>query len=144
MKKLVFAVALVASAFAAEASIGWSWWCDKSSAVDLSFGIGSERSKVSAFEWDLFYSASPVGGLQWTWIGVNNSSDATAQLAFVNLAEKSTVSVGFVNAAKKSVFDWGFLNFSDDSKFQLGFLNFNKKGFLPVFIFVNFDPSIFD
>ena len=146
MKKLVVFAALVMGAVAAQASVQWNWWLENESAsADVSLGIASRCKAVSAFELSLFYSSSPVAdGVQWTFLGLNDS-EATCplQLAFVNRGKDPCVQFGFANINDSSVFDMGLVNCSDEAKFQLGFLNFNKKGFLPVFIFINFDPSIF-
>ncbi len=146
MKKLLVAVSLVMAAALAQADVTWSWWMENPSAKpELSFGIASKCQSVETLEFSLLYSASPVkDGVQFTWIGLNNS-DATCplQLAFFNRGKDPCVQLGFINVSKSSVFDMGFANMSDDAKFQLGFLNFNKKGFLPIFVFVNFNPEIF-
>ena len=146
MKKLMVALMVACAACLAKADVEWSWWLDKESArTDISLGIVSRCQAVDTLELSLFYSGSPVAnGLQFTFIGLNDS-EATCplQMAFLNRGKEPCVQLGFVNLNKKAVFDMGFANISDDAKFQLGFLNFNKKGFLPVFIIVNFNPEIF-
>lgn len=146
MKKLLIAGLVAVSATFANADLTWNWWLDKpNETTDISLGIASKCKTVNTLEASVFYSASPVkDALQFTFFGLNNS-EATCplQLAFINNGKAPCVQLGFANINKSSTFDWGFVNFSDDAKFQLGFLNFNKKGFLPVFIIVNFNPEIF-
>jgi len=146
MKKLMVAMTIVCSAFLAQAEVEWSWWLENPMAKpDLSLGVVTRCQEVKSFEAALFYAGSPVqNGVQFTFFGFNDSeSTCPLQLAFVNRAKNPCVQLGFLNMAKAATFDMGFANIADDAKFQLGFLNFNKKGFLPVFIFVNFDPGIF-
>lgn len=146
MKKLMVVAFLACAVSAAKADVEWSWWLDKPNATpDISLGFASRCQQVNTFEFSFFYSASPVrDAFQYTFFGLNNSdSSCPLQLAFINCGKKPCVQLGLANVSKASTFTGGILNFSDAAKFQLGFLNFNKKGFLPVFIFVNFDPSIF-
>jgi len=146
MKKLLVGMLLAGAAFCSHADVAWSWWLENSDVeTDFSFGLASRCKQVKSFELSFLYSGSPVtDGVQWTLLGLNDSdSKCPLQLAFINRAADPCVQLGFVNLAKSSVFDMGFANVADEAKFQLGFLNFNKKGFLPVFVFVNFDPSIF-
>jgi len=147
MKKLLVALSLVGAVLCAQADVAWSWWLENSDiSTDISFGLAARCKQVKSLELSLLYAGSPVSdGLQWTIFGLNDSeAKCPLQAAFVNRGADPCVQLGFVNLAKSSVFDLGFANVADDAKFQLGFLNFNKKGFLPVFVFVNFDPSIFD
>lgn len=146
MKKLMVVAALVVGAFAAQADVKWSWWLENADeSTDVSLGLASRCKSAKTFELSFLYSSSPVtDGVQWTIFGLNDS-EATCplQLAFVNRGKDPCVQLGFVNLNESSVFDMGFVNCAKESKFQLGFLNFNEKGFLPVFVFFNFDPSIF-
>lgn len=147
MKKLLITGLVALTATFANADLEWSWWLDKPNATtDVSLGLASQCKTVNTLEASVFYSASPVqDALQFTLFGLNNSdASCPLQMAFFNRGKDPCVQLGFANANKSSTFGMGFLNFSDDAKFQLGFLNFNKKGFLPVFIFVNFNPEIFD
>ena len=147
MKKLMILGLVACAALFAKADAQWSWWMEHSfSRPDLSFGIASKCQSVQTFEMSLLYSASPVKDvMQWSFLGINNSdSDCILQLALANIGNELGAQLGFLNVNKESTFDMGFCNVSDEAKFQLGFLNFNKKGFLPVCILINFDPSIFD
>ena len=147
MKKLFFAAAAVALSFAASADVVWNWWLNNPSArTDISLGIASKCADVSTLELSLLYNASPVdNGVQIAFPGINDSDKAQVLQGsmWFNRGDDSCVQLGCVNVAKKNTFNLGFINVAEESKFQLGFLNFNSKGFLPVFIFVNFDPSIF-
>lgn len=131
----------------AKADVAWSWWLENNSSADLSFGLASELSSVKTFELTLLYGGSKVDkGVQWSLWGINNSdSSCCLQLApWFNHGDDPCVQLGMINVASEPVFTMGLANIADGAKFQLGFLNFNEKGFLPVFVFVNFDPSIFD
>ena len=147
MKKLMILACVVALGFAAKADVTWSWWLDRTDAkTDLSFGIASKCASVETFELSLIYNGSPVqNGVQFTFMGINDSDKAQVlQMSFwFNRGDDACVQLGCVNVADDNVFNLGFVNIAKTSKFQLGFLNFNEKGFLPVFPFVNFDPSIF-
>jgi len=146
MKKLIVSGLVVCAAICAQATAQWSWWMEnKTAKPSVSFGIASKCQSVESLEFSLLYSASPVSGaLQGALIGLNNSeADCVLQLAFVNIGKDLGLQFGCLNISKSSSVDLGFCNVADDSKFQLGLLNFNKKGFLPVFPFINFDPNIF-
>ena len=148
MKKLMFAVAVVAMTTAANADVTWSWWLDRQSEkTDLSFGIASKCANVETFELSLLYNGSPVqNGIQIAFPGINDSDKAQVLQCslWFNRGDDSCVQLGCINVAKKNTFDLGFINIADESKVQIGFLNFNKNGFLPVFPFVNLDMSLFD
>ena len=147
MKKLMFAVAIAASAMLAQAYVTWSWWLDKQSEkVDFSFGFASRCASVETFELSLLYGGSPLqSGVQWTFLGINDSDKGQVlQLApWFNRGDDACVQLGLFNVAKNNVFNLGLVNIADASKVQLGFLNFNKNGFLPVFPFINLDMSLF-
>lgn len=148
MKKLMVAVAAMALAITASADVTWSWWMDnKLAAPDISLGIASKCMKVSTAEISLLYSGSTVAdGVQWTVFGINDSDSSCAiQLApFFNRGDDPCVQLGFINVADSACFTMGFVNIADNTKVQLGFLNFDKKGFLPVFPFVNLSKDLFD
>ena len=146
MRKLLVAVSFVCAVAFARADVTWSWWMNRENATtDFSFGIASKCAAVDTFEFSVLYSASPVrDGVQWTFFGLNDSdADCALQLAFFNRGNDPCVQLGLINIANDPVLDLGFVNVADDAKFQIGLLNFNKSGFLPVFVFVNFNPSIF-
>ena len=148
MKKLLVALSLVFTAAFAQAEVEWSWWMENGmSRPDVSFGLATKCASVDALELSLLYGGSPVSdGVQWSVFGINDSgSDCALQASFwFNRGNNPCVQLGMINVAKGPTLDLGLLNVADAAKFQLGFLNFNRKGFLPVFIIVNFDPDIFD
>jgi len=148
MKKLMIAFTAIALSVAASADVTWSWWMDnKLAAADVSLGIAAKCLKISSFELSLVYSASSVSdGAQLSFLGINDSSSSCAlQLApWFNRGGDPCVQLGFANVAESCVFSMGLINMSDNSKVQLGFLNFNKKGFLPVFPFINLSKDLFD
>ena len=148
MKKLMVAVAAMALAITASADVTWSWWMDNKLATpDLSLGIASKCMKVSTAEISLLYSGSSVSdGVQWTVFGINDSSSSCAlQLApWFNRGADPCVQLGFINVADSACVTLGFVNIAENTKVQLGFLNFDKKGFLPVFPFINLSKDLFD
>ena len=148
MKKLMIAAALVCGSLFANADVTWSWWMNNKLAVtDISLGIASKCMKVDAAEISLLYSASPVSeGVQWTVFGINDSSASCAiQLApWFNRGDDPCVQLGFINMADAATVSLGFINIADNTKVQLGLLNFDKKGFLPVFPFINLSKDLFD
>ena len=149
MKKLMVAVAAMALAITASADVTWSWWMDnKLARPDLSLGIASKCSLgVSTAEISLLYSGSTVSdGIQWTIFGINDSDSSCAiQLApWFNRGDDPCVQLGFINKADEPCVQLGFLNMGEDTKVQLGLLNFDKKGFLPVFPFINLSKDLFD
>ena len=127
MKKILVALCAVAMA-ASVAKAGdctWSWWIgdDKASSnVDegCALGLGTERGEVEGAQVALCMNlANEVeGGAQVTF-GYNRAKEL-----------RKGVQVGFVNIA-------------DSSSLQVGLLCFNKTGFLPFFVFFNFDKKMF-
>lgn len=148
MKKLMVAVAAMALAITASADVTWSWWMDNKLATpDLSLGIASKCMRVSTAEISLLYSASTVSdGIQFTVFGINDSDSSCAiQLApWFNRGDDPCVQLGFINVADSACFTMGLINMAENTKVQLGFLNFDKKGFLPVFPFINLSKDLFD
>lgn len=148
MKKLMVAFAGLALAATASADVTWSWWMDNKLAMpDISLGIASKCARVGTAEISLLYSGSTVSdGIQWTIFGINDSSSSCAiQLApWFNRGDDPCVQLGFINVADAGCVQLGFLNMGENTKVQLGFLNFDKKGFLPVFPFVNLSKDLFN
>ena len=150
MKKLMVAAAAMALAITASADVVWSWWMDSHiSKPDISLGIASKCAPlgVSTAEISLLYSGSTVSdGIQWTIFGINDSDSSCAiQLApWFNRGDDPCVQLGFVNMADAACVQLGFLNMAENTKVQLGLLNFDKKGFLPVFPFINLSKDLFD
>lgn len=148
MKKLMVAFAAITLAVTASADVTWSWWMDNKLATpDISFGIASKCMKVDSAEISLLYSASSVSdGVQWTIFGINDSDSSCAlQLApWFNRGDDPCVQLGFINKADSACFTMGLVNMAENTKVQLGFLNFDKKGFLPVFPFINLSKDLFD
>ena len=149
MKKLMVAFAAMALAITASADVTWSWWMDsKALRPDISLGIASKCAMgVSTAEISLLYSGSKVSdGIQWTVFGINDSDSSCAiQLApWFNRGDDPCVQLGFINMADSACFTMGLVNMAENTKVQLGFLNFDKKGFLPVFPFINLSKDLFD
>ena len=137
MKKIL--VALCAAAMAASvAKAGdctWSWWTgdDKaSSSVDgCALGFGTERTNVEGAQVAVCMNLADKvdGGAQVTF-GYNraNKFEEGAQVSFFNRAKE------FRKGAQV-----GLVNIAESSSLQVGLLCFNKTGFLPFFVFFNFD-----
>lgn len=124
MKKLLFA--LCAGIMAVSANAGdcwWSWWVgDDKADKDLSgcqLGIASECKTITGAQVSLLWErAEKVLGAQVSG-GYNNARKVVngPQVAVVNIAEHAAL--------------------------QFGLICINKGGFLPWFIFFNFDKSMF-
>ncbi|MBO5941626.1 MAG: hypothetical protein J6R18_10575 [Kiritimatiellae bacterium] len=142
MKKLalaVCAIALFACGANADEECTWSWWigdAKASSNVDgCALGLGTERANVD-------------GAQVSVCMNLANDVDGGAQVAFgYNRANKfeEGAQVSFFNRVKelRQGVQVGFCNIADSSSLQIGLLCFNKTGFLPVFVFFNFDKKMF-
>jgi hypothetical protein len=125
MKKMMIAFAAAMAVFAsARAEFHWSWWTGgdtaSKSVKGCVLGLGSEVKDIRGAEVSLCLNkAVEVKGGAQVAIGYNCTETLRngCQVAFVNRAEKSAL--------------------------QLGLLCFNKSGFVPVFVFFNFDPKMF-
>ena len=141
MKKTIIALCAVAMAFSAAKAddCTWSWWVgdDKASTkVDgCALGLGTERTEVEGAQVSLCMNLA-------------KEVDGGAQVAFgYNCADKfeDGAQVSFFNRARvfRKGAQVGFVNIADSSSLQIGLLCFNKTGFLPVFVFFNFDKKMF-
>ena len=124
MKKMMFA-AVMAMACAASAECRWSWWLGS---PDMSgdavkgcvLGLASEVNEVVGAQVDLvWHKAQKV--------------DKGAQVA-IGYSRVDTLRNGCQAAV---------VNSADHAALQLGLICVNKGGFLPVFVFYNFDKSQF-
>ena len=125
MKKLIVALVAVTAVFAsARAEFHWSWWTGgetaSKSVKGCVLGLGSEVKDIRGAEVSLCLNKAEevMGGAQVA-IGYNCTETLRngCQVAVVNRADKSAL--------------------------QLGLLCFNRSGFLPFFVFFNFDPKMF-
>jgi len=124
MKKLMLVVSVIAMAAAANAGCTWSWWMGDSKSKDdshgCSLGLGVERQTVTGAEVGLLAAKAEkvrsgvIGAIGYCGAGKLANG---AQVAFVNTA--------------------------DSAALQFGLLCFNKTGFLPFFVFFNFDKHMF-
>jgi hypothetical protein len=125
MKKLLIAFAAAMAVLAsARADFHWSWWTGGETASKnvkgCVLGLGSEVKELRGAEVSLCLNkAGEVKSGAQVAIGYNCTGTLRkgCQVAFVNRAEKAAL--------------------------QLGLVCFNKSGFLPVFVFFNFDPKMF-
>ena len=140
MKKIIVALCAVAMAVSGvkAGDCTWSWWVgdDKASTkVDgCALGFGTERTEVEGAQVSVCMNlANEAEGAQVAF-GYNraNKFDKGAQVSFFNRAKE------FRKGAQV-----GFVNIAESSSLQVGLLCFNKTGFLPFFVFFNFDKKMF-
>ena len=125
MKKMMIAAAALALSLAAQAEFKWSWW---PGAPDMSgasvkgcvLGVASEVGAVKGAQVDLL------------WHKAKNVENG-AQVAF-GYSRCDTLRNGCQAA---------FVNCAESASLQLGLICSNKTGFLPFFVFFNFDPHQF-
>ena len=123
MKKLMFALGLGLVAVSANAGCWWSWWVgDDKTDQELQgcqLGIACECKEMTGAQVSLLWErAQRVHGAQVS-IGYNNAKKVQngPQVAVVNIA--------------------------DHAALQFGLVCINDGGFLPWFVFFNFDKSMF-
>lgn len=124
MKKLMVMAGVLALGFAANAGCWWSWWVGDDKAdkdlVGCQLGIASECKTMKGAQVSILWNRMQNlhNGAQVA-CGYNNAKTVQngPQVAFVNIADKAAL--------------------------QLGLLCFNKEGFLPFFVFFNFDTKMF-
>lgn len=123
MKKLMILVGAVVLSVAANAGCWWSWWVgDDKSDKELKgcqLGIACECKEMKGAQVSLLWDrVQYVQGAQVAW-GYNNAKKVQngAQVAVVNIA--------------------------DHAALQFGLVCINDGGFLPWFVFFNFDKSMF-
>lgn len=128
MKKLMVAVCMaVMGVSAANADFIWNWWTtsnagkpQKTSLKGCSLGIASELKEVQGAQIDLLFNRS-------------KSVKAGAQGA-----------IGFSQTEKlRNGAQFAFVNKAKSAALQLGLVCMNETGFLPVFVFFNFDAKMF-
>ena len=128
MKKLMVALSVVVLGVAtAKADFLWNWWTtsneDKPQKTEMrgcSLGIASQLKEVSGAQIDVLFNK-------------NEKFNAGCQYAIgycQTLEMHNGVQVATVNKAKSA-------------SLQIGLVCINDTGFLPFFIFFNFDPHMF-
>ncbi len=122
MKKVLVFVCVAFLGLAAQSAVTWDWWFNNSS-EDISgcaLGIGAANSEV-------------VGAQVALCATKADSVKAGAQVA-IGYSQVDTLRNGaqaaFISKARKAAL-------------QFGLLCFNEGGFLPVFVFFNFDKTMF-
>ena len=126
MKKLVFAAAFaMAAAVSANAECIWSWWVgapEENSSKEVEgcvLGFASEVESVNGAQVSLCWNeAEKINGAQVAF-GYNHAKIV-----------RNGPQVGFVNRAESAAL-------------QFGLLCWNDGGFLPFFVFFNFDKTGF-
>ena len=124
MKKLMILISAAMLGFTAAADCTWSWWVGDDKAQNdcrgCTLAIASERAKVSGAQISLLWSKTKA--LTAGYVGA------------IGYSRADTVANGVQDAIVCS---------ADSASLQLGLLCFNKSGFLPFFVFFNFDPAQF-
>lgn len=128
MKKLMIALsAIVLGVASANADFLWNWWttsnADKPQKTEMkgcSLGIASQLTNVKGAQLDVLFNK-------------NENFNSGVQGAFgysQSIELRNGVQCAFVNKAKSA-------------SLQLGLVCINDTGFLPFFVFFNFDPHMF-
>lgn len=129
MKKLIVAMCIAVMGVSA-ANAGdfiWNWWTTsnegsalKSDLTGCSLGIASELKKVKGAQIDLLFNKSE-----------EIKSGAQCAIGYTRTGTlRNGAQVAFFNRAKSSAL-------------QIGLVCINETGFLPVFVFFNFDAKMF-
>ena len=122
MKKLIMLLGVVASVAVAQADCTWDWWFGrgKEDIKGCALGIGCSNGTVKGAQIGLAATKSDKvdGGVQGA-IGYSETGTL-----------RNGAQVGFVTRAKSAAL-------------QFGLICFNETGFLPVFVFFNFDKAMF-
>ena len=122
MKKILILACAMVLGFATQAAVSWDWWFSRSS-EDISgcaLGIGAANAEVSGAQVALCAAkAQKVKAGAQVSIGYSQVDTLRngAQAAFITKARKAAL--------------------------QFGLVCFNEGGFLPVFVFFNFDKTMF-
>ncbi|MBO7166948.1 MAG: hypothetical protein J6V88_05415 [Kiritimatiellae bacterium] len=122
MKKFFALIALVACAVSANAECTWDWWFNNGDAdiKGCALGIASSNGTVKGAQVSLCANKA-------------KSVESGAQVA-IGYSQVDTLrsgaQVSFITKARKSAL-------------QFGLVCFNEGGFLPVFVFFNFDKTMF-
>lgn len=128
MKKLMIALsAVVLGVTSAKADFLWNWWTtsnegkpQKTEMKGCSLGIASQLKDVKGAQIDLLFNKNEnfACGVQYA-LGYSQT-----------LELRNGVQMAFVNKAKSA-------------SLQFGLICINDTGFLPFFVFFNFDPHMF-
>lgn len=124
MKKLMMLAGAFALGFVANAECTWSWWTgDKNADREIKgcqLGLACENKQTTGAQVAVLWNRTQKvkSGAQVS-IGYNRAHEVKngPQVAFVNIAESAAL--------------------------QFGLLCFNDSGFLPFFVFFNFDTHMF-
>ena len=122
MKKLLVFACVAFLGLAAHSAVTWDWWFNNAS-EDISgcaLGLGAANDKVTGAQVALCATKA-------------DKVKAGAQVAF-GYCQVDTLRNGVQSA---------FVNRAESASLQLGLLCWNKTGFLPFFVFFNFDPNCF-
>ena len=124
MKKVMIVCSALVMVAAAHADFSWSWWTGDEKANDdvkgCALGLSVERQDVT-------------GAALGVCIAKANhvKSGALGAIGYSHVEK-------LANGAQVA-----FVNQADHAALQFGLLNWNKGGFLPFFVFFNFDKTMF-
>ena len=122
MKKMLILACAMTLGFAAQADVSWDWWFNHSS-DDISgcaLGIGAANAQVS--------------GAQVALCAVKAQKVKSGAQVAIGYSQADTLRNG-VQAA--------FITKARKAALQFGLVCINEGGFLPVFVFFNFDKTMF-
>ena len=124
MKKLMFALCAGMMAVAANAGCWWSWW------------VGDDKTdkELQGCQLGIACECKEMRGAQVSLLW-NRMKD---------LHNGAQVSIGYNNAKKvQNGPQVAVVNIADHAALQFGLVCINDGGFLPWFVFFNFDKSMF-
>ena len=122
MKKLMIAAIAMAFGLAAPAACTWDWW------------FGNAGKDIRGCALGLGAANGEVKGAQ---IAV-----CAAKAENVKSGCQGAIGYSQVKTLRNGV-QFGFISKAEKSALQFGLVCFNKGGFLPVFVFFNFDKTMF-
>lgn len=121
MKKLLAIISVIAFSACASASCTWDWW------------FNNGNSDINGCALGLASSNGSVKGAQVSVCANKAKSVKGAQVA-IGYSQADTVSNGVQT---------GIITKARKASLQFGIVCFNDEGFLPVFVFFNFDKTMF-
>ena len=122
MKKILVLACVAFLGFAAHSAVTWDWWFGNAS-KDISgcaLGLGAANAQVTGAQVAVCATKA-------------NNVKAGAQVA-IGYSQVDTLRNGVQSA---------FITKARKAALQFGLICFNEGGFLPVFVFFNFDKSMF-
>ncbi len=122
MKKLMIVALAMAFGLAASADCTWDWWFDNAgkNIKGCALGLGTANGDVKGVQ--LAVCAAKADNVKGGCQGA----------------------IGYSEVKKlRNGVQFGFISKAENAALQFGLICFNKGGFLPVFVFFNFDKTMF-